>query len=65
MQPGGPRHGRRVTATCQAWFTAGKLLEHVEGRTGGRACAQVRNNLRARLRAVRTSVNLAAQPHAV
>ena len=34
------------------------LLQHAKGRTGSRACARVRTNLRVRLGAVRTPVNL-------
>ena len=44
----------------QAWFsdTAGVLLQHAKGRTGSRACARVRTNLRVRLGAVHTPVNM-------
>jgi hypothetical protein len=50
----------RVAATYRAWFssTAGSVLGYAAGRTGSRACAQVRTNLRVRLGAVSTPVNL-------
>ena len=79
---GRPRHSAkisRVTATYQAWFsdTAGKLLEHARGRTGGRRlplgrarrCGPTSACTHMRLGAVRTSVNLGrcrhSQPRAV
>jgi hypothetical protein len=50
----------RVAATYRAWFhsTAGSVLGYAAGRTGSKACAQVRTNLRVRLGAVSTPVNL-------
>jgi hypothetical protein len=58
--PRDPGIEHRVAATYQAWFsdTAGVLLQHAQGRTGNRACARVRTNLRVRLGAVRTPVNM-------
>ena len=63
--PRDPGTQHRVAATYHAWFsgTAGKLLEYAKGRTGSRACAQLRTNLRVRLGAVRTPVNLGRRSH--